>query len=136
MTASCSIFISSFCCLLLSPPRVSGPDIIDQEAYALVIRRIQPEHTLEDKRRFGKPFQPPKAQPVALQAPQKRTVVHVAPRERAVESGGASGSAPGSTCSISKAGRFPRAMIGLAHSSIGSSSSPQYFFSGFHMPMA
>src|SRR4030042_13928 len=87
MTASCSIFISSFCCLLLSPPRVSGPDIIDQEAYALVIRRIQPEHTLEDKRRFGKPFQPPKAQPVALQAPQKRTVVHVAPRERAVESG-------------------------------------------------
>src|SRR4030042_4638518 len=87
MTASCSIFISSFCCLLLCPPRVSGPAIIDQEAYALVIRRIQPEHTLEDKRRFGKPFQPPKAQPVALQAPQKRTVVHVAPRERAVESG-------------------------------------------------
>ena len=35
------------------------------------------------------------------------------------------GPIPGRTCSISNAGRGPRAMIGLAHSSIGSSSSPQ-----------
>ncbi len=77
-----------FVCLLLCPPWVPGPGIIDQEAYALVVRRIQPEHPLEEKRRLGKPFQPPKREPVSLQAPQKRAVVHVTPRERTVKSGG------------------------------------------------
>ena len=43
---------------------------------------------------------------------------------------GSSGSAPGNTCSISNAGRGPRAMIGRAHASIGSPSSPQYSSSG------
>src|SRR4030042_155243 len=80
--------MSSVLRFLLFPPWVSGPDIIDQEAYALVIRRIQPEHPLEDKRRLGKLFQSPKRQPVALQAPQERTIVYVSPGERAVESGG------------------------------------------------
>ncbi len=42
-----------------------------------------------------------------------------------VEIGQPSGSEPGRTCSISNSRLGPRAMIGLAHSSIGSLSSPQ-----------
>jgi len=60
--------------------------MIDPKADALVIRRVQPEHPLKNKRRLGKSVQPPKAEPVTVQASQKRAVVYVAPGQCAVES--------------------------------------------------
>ena len=57
----------------------------DQQAHALVIGRIQPEHAVEDAPGFLETAQPPKAQPEAVHAAQEWPVVNPTPWEHAVE---------------------------------------------------
>lgn len=78
--------------------------LFDQEAYALVVGGVEPEHSLEDALGLVESTETPQAQAETVHAAKKR---------------------PSTTCSISKVCLGPRAIIGLAHSSIGSSSLPQ-----------
>ena len=55
-------------------PRLFRTHLIDQEADALVVGGIEPEHPAEDDRGVGEPVQAPKAQAQAAHAAEERSV--------------------------------------------------------------
>jgi hypothetical protein len=63
----------------------AGPHIIEQKACALVVHRIEPQHSLEDTLGFLEPIEPPEAQAIPVHAPQEGPVADQAPGQQAVE---------------------------------------------------
>jgi hypothetical protein len=61
------------------------PDIIDQEAHALVVLRVEPEHPLEYGLNGFELIQPPKTETVTVHASQKRTIVNKTPVKHTVK---------------------------------------------------
>jgi hypothetical protein len=61
------------------------PHVVRQETHALIIGRIQPEHTVENARGLLEPIQTPEAQPESMHATQKWPVVDPTPRQHSIE---------------------------------------------------
>src|SRR5450759_2827415 len=66
-------------------PSPSGTHFADQETYALVVRRIEPEHPLEDALGLFEPTKAPATETEAVHAAQQWSVVDVPPRKQPVE---------------------------------------------------
>src|SRR3972149_11299999 len=66
-------------------PHFPRLDLPDQEAAALVVGGVEPEHPVKDAPGFLEAIEPPQAEPESLHAPQERAVIDVAPRQYTLE---------------------------------------------------
>ena len=66
-------------------PRLSLTYVIDEEAYTLVVCRVEPEHAGKHCIGFFDAAEPPEAETVAIQAPEERAVIDVPPGKKPFE---------------------------------------------------
>src|ERR1017187_1985580 len=57
------------------------PILVDQKPHTLIVRRVQPQHSVEDAARLFEPPKTPKIQTVPVHAPEERSIVDPAPRQ-------------------------------------------------------
>ena len=69
-------------------PASSLADVVPARAHALVVVRVERKDALEDALRAGEVPEAPEAETVAMEAPQKRSVIDLPPLEEAIEAGG------------------------------------------------
>ena len=66
-------------------PRPLFENIVDQKSDTLIVRWVQPKHTVENLRGFLKSARTPKAKPESLHAPKEWPIIYVSPRKDAVK---------------------------------------------------
>src|SRR3989304_756325 len=66
-------------------PGGSRPNRVDQNAHALVVGRVEPEHPVERALGLLESIEAPEAQSEAVHAAEERPVVDMAPRQQAIE---------------------------------------------------
>lgn len=66
-------------------PGCAGPDLVDEESDSLIVGWVKPEHPVKDGTSIVESGHPPEAQPVAVHAAQKWSVVDMPPQQHAVK---------------------------------------------------